>query len=398
MEKKLLYLGYAVNDKEAELLSGASIAGNKMQLNLLKELSKKVNIEAVTIYPVASYPRDCHMYYKKDMRNLFHGLKYIRISFLNFPGIKQICQIIMTFLEISRFVRSNPKGIVLTYNMYPQLGIPVLLMKLFFKKKVFTLLADLPLDERRNRSFISKICKKIYDKLTVVCIRHIDYAIVLNEHVISEYKLNIPYIVMEGAVNASEINKQKRSSKEKNIVYTGALTEYSGILLAIQAFNKINNSNVKLDIYGSGELEGEIREYASNNENIRFYGKKDNNEILKIQKDAWILINPRVVDNPISKVTFPSKVLEYMLSGRPVMATRLNGFTKDYEEKIIWIEEENPDYLAKLIESLISQDEELDCIGEKAQEFITENKNWKIQCEYIWKFILENSKSGDTIL
>lgn len=390
MKKKLLYLGYVVSENESKTLSGVSVAGNKMQLNLLKGLKTKADISIVTIYPVAPYPRDRQTVYKRKIQVLMDGLEYVRVGFINFPVIKQVCQMVMVFREIVNFIKKYPGGVILSYNIYPQLGIPLLLIKLLYKKKIYTLLADLPLDERVNRNFISKIGKIIYDKLTCVCIRNIDFVIVLNKYVIKQYNMKIPFLVMEGAVNQKEINTNSRNSNEKNIVYTGALTEYSGILLAIQAMEYIDDSNIKLDIYGSGELEDIIKNCASKNSNIRFHGKKQNKEILKIQKEAWILINPRVVNNAISKVTFPSKVLEYMLSGRPVLATRLNGFTEEYEDKIIWIEKENPEYLAELIKNLLLYEDKLNLIGKMAQQFVIKEKNWDVQCERIWKFVKNN--------
>ena len=43
----------------------------------------------------------------------------------------------------------------------------------------------------------------------------------------------------------------------------------------------------------------------------------------------------RVVNDPIAQVTFPSKTFEYLLSGTPVLSTRLNGYTHEYDEAIV---------------------------------------------------------------
>ena len=63
MKKKILYSGYVVSQSEAEQLSGASIAGNKMQLNLLTELHKKADLQVFTIYPVATFGKDKRIFY-----------------------------------------------------------------------------------------------------------------------------------------------------------------------------------------------------------------------------------------------------------------------------------------------------------------------------------------------
>lgn len=392
MNRKILFLGYAVASDEAEKLTGASVAGNKMQINLLKELVKKADVSVITIYPVASFGKDERLFYRRQRRKLFNRQEYIRVGFVNLPVIKQICQILMTYRETRKFIKQNPDGIIFSYNMYPQTGIPLSLIHFLYKKKNFVLLADLPIDERIKRSFISRGAKALYDRITKFCIKHINYAIVLNKNVLEKYQLNIPYIVMEGAVDITKNNVgiSPRKNTEKNIVYTGALTGYSGILLAVKAMNYIKNDNIKLDIYGQGELEELIRQYSQRNCNIRFHGKKSNEEIIKIQQEAWILINPRQVDHPISQVTFPSKVLEYMLSGRPVLTTRLNGFTEEYEDKVLWIEKEDAQYLSKLITSFLDSEERLDALGIKAKNFVVNTKNWETQINRICKFIDNN--------
>ena len=41
---KIVFLGYAVSECDAETLSGVSVAGNKMQLNILRNM-KNANTE-----------------------------------------------------------------------------------------------------------------------------------------------------------------------------------------------------------------------------------------------------------------------------------------------------------------------------------------------------------------
>lgn len=391
MEKKILYSGYVVSQSEAEQLSGASIAGNKMQLNLLTELHKKADLQVFTIYPVATFGKDKRIFYRKQENFLFTSQNYMRVGFINFPIIKQITQMGMLFKEIRNSVKNNPDIILFSYNAYPQTFIPLLVAQIFYKNKLFVLLADLPLDDKVRRSKLSRLAKKTYDRITEYCIRHIQYAVVLNKNVVKQYKLKIPYLVMEGGVNLEDIKLKKESVKEKNIVYTGALTDYSGVLLAVNAMEFIKDKSIKLDIYGSGELETQIKKIAYKSKNIRFHGKKENKEIMEIQRRAWLLINPRKINDPISKVTFPSKIFEYMLSGRPVLSTRLNGFTEEYEDKIIWIENEEPHYLADLIEKLGKDEERLNKLGKRAQDFVVNQKNWTIQSEKIWNFIKTHS-------
>lgn len=53
--KKIVYLGYVVTPEEANHASGASVAGNKMQWNVIKNLAlrKDVEITCITVTPLA---------------------------------------------------------------------------------------------------------------------------------------------------------------------------------------------------------------------------------------------------------------------------------------------------------------------------------------------------------
>ena len=56
---KIIFVGYAVNPEESTAYSGISIAGNKMQVNLLKNLYeiKDVDLHIITIRPVQHFRR-----------------------------------------------------------------------------------------------------------------------------------------------------------------------------------------------------------------------------------------------------------------------------------------------------------------------------------------------------
>ena len=58
--KKIVYLGYVMNPEEANRISGASVAGNKMQWNVVKNLAQYEDIEmtCVTISPLAAFPKE----------------------------------------------------------------------------------------------------------------------------------------------------------------------------------------------------------------------------------------------------------------------------------------------------------------------------------------------------
>ena len=106
------------------------------------------------------------------------------------------------------------------------------------------------------------------------------------------------------------------------------------------------------------------------------------------QQEVGILINPRLVNDPISLYTFPSKIIEYLLSGVPVITTKINGLTKGYLDNLFVVDGETPSEIAKTIDFVIKQDKDyLIQKTKNARLFIIQNKNWKIHCEKINEFL-----------
>jgi glycosyltransferase involved in cell wall biosynthesis len=69
----------------------------------------------------------------------------------------------------------------------------------------------------------------------------------------------------------------------------------------------------------------------------------------------------------------------------------LSCFGDDYNDKIIFVENNNPLNIARKInEILILPESELREIAAKAYLYVVQNKNWKNQCEKILNFMRNN--------
>ena len=66
--QKLIYLGYVIDPKKAGNYAGVSIAGNKMQWNVLRCLSMQgvFDIECLSITPMAVFPKQKKIWQKQE--------------------------------------------------------------------------------------------------------------------------------------------------------------------------------------------------------------------------------------------------------------------------------------------------------------------------------------------
>lgn len=385
-----------MNPEEANRASGASVAGNKMQWNVVKNLSQYEDVEmtCVTISPLAAFPHDKKIFQKKQEKELVQGVKTIRIGFCNIPIIKQFWQILSVYTVAKKVVKEIDADVLFTFNLFPQVGVPMRwLKKKFPHLETVCLLADLPIDDNTNRKGFSVFLRKLFEKSTWKSMQLCEKYIVLNKHVIDQYLPGKPYIVVDGGVDEADIKRYEKpvqKNGEHNVLFCGALTEYNGILNLIDAMEYLHDEDIVLDIYGGGYLEDRVTEASKKNPKIRYHGRVSNQEVMQKQREAWLLINPRIVDDPIAQVTFPSKTFEYLLSGTPVLSTRLNGYGEEYEDHMYWIEDLSANALANTIGSIRNIEiHEYNNMGESAKSMIVSKKSWMRQCSRIYEFLKE---------
>lgn len=392
----IIYLGSVSSKEEVTKLSGASVAGNKMQWNVLTELEKHadVSIDAFSILSIAAFPKEKRLYVREEKKEISRGVYVTQIPFLNIPILKQWMQSYKLYKYARRAVNKNSIGF--SFNLYMQEGSALIKLKDKCNIKIVSLLADLPIDDQYNRKGIAKFLYQWFFGKSKKNILSCDNLIVLNEYAVKEYAPRSNYIVIEGGVEVEETGDYtEQIILRKNLVYSGALTEYSGIRELVLAMRDVKDPDIVLEIYGDGCLSKWIVEQSKDYSNVVYKGKVTNQEMIQIQRRAWLLVNPRPVDDRISRVTFPSKIFEYMVSGRPVLSTALTGFTKEYRDRMYIAENNTPKCLADMI-NLIA-DVPLQKLQEKAndaREFVLSEKNWTRQTKKILDFLKEIENKG----
>lgn len=389
----IIFLGYLVPLEKMNQYSGISVAGNKMQYNIINELNKlpDVTVHSVSILPHACYPRDKHVSVGKKAYE-YHGIKCSEVSYWNLPIIKQVTQIISVYSKAKSLVdnlkEEDEDVLVMGFNMFPQVGIPMRKLKKY--TETLCVLADLPIDDNTDRKGVSKWLRAIFDWNTKRNLSSCDNFVVLSEYVKEEVLPDKKVLVVEGGISEEDITDVNEVQKERGktvIVFSGALTEYNGIVNLIESMQYLQSDTVELRIYGDGYLREYVIQNQEKDHRIRYCGQVSNDEIKRCQREADILINPRQVDNQISKYTFPSKMFEYFLSRTIVVSTRILSYPEEYLDKMI-LAEDSPEGLAEAIDCVLKMSrEERASIEEKACCFIVNEKLWTSQIKKMYGFM-----------
>ena len=156
----------------------------------------------------------------------------------------------------------------------------------------------------------------------------------------------------------------------------------------MDGFRKADIPNALLHIYGPGDYVEELQEIAEQDPRVFYGGMLLNTQIVEKEQEATLLINPRPTDEEYVKYSFPSKTMEYMASGTPVLTTVLPGMPREYHPYVYLLEDETADGIAvKLQDVLANSDETLFQKGEEARRFVLEQKNNVIQARKILEML-----------
>ncbi|WP_134482627.1 glycosyltransferase family 4 protein [Candidatus Nitrosocosmicus franklandus] len=166
------------------------------------------------------------------------------------------------------------------------------------------------------------------------------------------------------------------------LVYSGMIGLYYKLDVVIKALKSLLNdmTNIKLIVIGDGSNLEQYLDLVRDlglNENVLYLGKKDRkDEIVEILNSADIGIIP-YDSNPLWNNAIPSKSLEYLACGLPVVATidsnSILGKLLEKNEVGISCEPENIDQLAIIIKQIYDEKSFRERAREKAVALIQKN-------------------------
>lgn len=231
-----------------------------------------------------------------------------------------------------------------------------------------------------------------HKKITNFVIRHCSHYVFLTE-AMNGY-LNPkgkPYVVLEGHSDISM--REKIPAMEKKIsprvcLYAGGVSKQYGLQTLVEGFRAANIPNARLDIYGPGDYVEELEQIAKEDDRVFYGGMLMNSQIVEKEQEAILLVNPRPTHEEFVKYSFPSKTMEYMASGTPVLTTILPGMPKEYHPYVFLIDEETEAGVSRMLKTVLEHsDEELFQKGQEARSFILDEKNNVIQARKLLEML-----------
>src|SRR5262249_30221897 len=171
-------------------------------------------------------------------------------------------------------------------------------------------------------------------------------------------------------------------------LYAGGLEASYGVKLLLDAFQSSDLNGCELWLAGKGELSDEIRSIAERKPRIRFLGYLPPDRVNELLVSASFLINARPSTEWFTRFSFPSKLLQYMASGTPVISTRLPGIPAEYWQHLVPLDDESAGGVRSLVTQLIrSPYSEYERLGRGAREFVLAQKTEAVQGRKLSSFL-----------
>lgn len=375
-----------LNDKNR-----SSVAGNKYSLLLSKAINIALGNDNFLPISIST------LKIKKRVEEflLWEGKKILLFKSGNNFLSQKLCQSFNFFSYMYRWCYQNrrDKIIVMVNNSPAHILIPLLLLKPFFKIRIFSLTIDTPFTKEHNFSGIVGLYNYIYFKTGHFLLRFLDGIVLFHTYALHLLKLKIPYLITRIGFDKDlldNIKIVKRHNTRFKICFAGTLVYYNGIEFLLSLTDVLDPNIFEFHIYGYGSFEDKVQEKSRIMHNVFFHGRINNMELLNILPQMDLLLNIRLIDDDIKYFTFPSKLIEYICAKVPVLTSNFPTLSPDLAKYLFVVEDLSLESITQKILEIYNADEKVIQYNvSKAYSVVQQQYSYKQIVSEIIDFVLK---------
>ena len=387
--KTLFFLGSLTPQDECLKNPYCSEAANNAQLGMLRGLMLCGVEQVIGVCPVVlpSFPRSRRLWVGASSCQIDPSLLVVAPAFVNFGAVRVLTQVLAVAAWLLRLKRRWGKpNVIIAYNLNPGYSLAGYLIAKLWRVPIVPIAADL------NSPEIVKPGLRGYDaRIQVALLKRMTGVVTFSSLTARDFQLTQPVIKVEPGVNAADFptlpSLEPELQGRKVVMFSGTLIEASGIVQLLRAIALVKDPNVELWITGRGDLQAQVEAAARHDSRIRYLGFVDRLELLHLYRRAMVLINPRPASLPEHRYNFPSKLLQYMATGRPVITTA-TGDVGEYEQFVFLLHEETATAMARLIEEVCAMPTEArEARARQARTYVLQHKTWEVESRRTYEFL-----------
>lgn len=342
---------------------------------LIEGLATKAKVDVIANPPVNAQVLDQAFFPLPDETE--GGAYYRYIPAIRNPVLKSICVGVGTFTQV--LVMGGKDTAVIVDGLNRVTALSAMLAAKLRGRECVAIVTDLP-----DMLSGSRFSKRLANFVIRHCTSYVFLTQAMNDYLNPAGK---PYVILEGHSDitmAEKIPSMERKAKPRICFYAGGVSKQYGLENLVQGFQNANIPDAQLHIYGPGDYVDELKEIARDDQRVVYGGMLLNSEIVDKEMEATLLVNPRPTQEAFVRYSFPSKTMEYMASGTPILTTVLPGMPKEYYPYVYFIQDETPEGIAQALTNVMTcSDEELFHKGMEGRNFVLSQKNNVVQSEKI---------------
>lgn len=402
VERRYVFIGgFFTAGRAAEIVARSTgpvqHAADALQKGLLQGLASAAPHRApvaLNLPFIGSWPHGfSRLWYAAARDEREAGLPVIERSFLNVRMLRALWRLLATLRGLGDRRIRGPKTIIVYSANTPFVAAACIYKLLRPHTRICLILPDL-LEFMGEGNWRYRLLKSVegwlFDRLRP-CIDHY----VLLSRFMAE-RLHLPagsYVVVEGMLTTGSLAEDaplpaRLTPGARSFLYTGVIARRYGIGDLLEAFAGLTDPDLELWICGEGDGQALVEAAARRDPRIRYAGQVTRDIAVAMQRRATVLVNPRRPEGVFTRYSFPSKTIEYLAAGRPVIMHALPGVPEDYRPHLVMPDTPDAAGLARAMQRIIDLPEaERIAMGARGCAFVTARKRPEDQCRRIVELI-----------
>ena len=161
------------------------------------------------------------------------------------------------------------------------------------------------------------------------------------------------------------------------VLYTGTKGPWGGVDLLLDAWQIVRHDRARLWICGQG-THRRLTEAAVHDARITDFGVVPEARLQSLMEQAAVLVNPRPPAFPGNRLNFPSKLLEYLGTGKPVVSTRTASLSPAYDAVLRFAAADTPVAFAEAIDEVLEwSDRDREAHRDRVRRFAADHGDWQ---------------------
>jgi glycosyltransferase involved in cell wall biosynthesis len=368
LHRKELSICYIGPFNQPQQTNTQSAASYKRMIAFI-DLFKSLHWQTFIISPSLSAPSG---------KRIFRGEKFqidslvllFKTGLLSFKIVNFLTSLMFTILQIIRLHSEKKISVIFIYNPTLQAGVPGIIAGKLFKIPIIIDYCD-----TTDSEVFHGFTRKFLSKIERIIVNNSDGLILVSSTFRDLINPELPHLLIRGFTKIEPDNSSFGRGKNDmvKILYSGRLDKIRGIDLFIASARLVKHTNCEFWVTGKGPLTEMVTDFANSYKNIKYWGFVSDNQLKSILNEVDIVINPQRMSYQFSKYCFPSKMFEYLNSGKVVISTEISDVEEAFKDLFFLTTKDTPEELAKIIDFAI----------DNLEEFLSKSKkNKQKMCQY----------------